>query len=198
MKRKSLYVISILLITILTACGAAAKPTLSVTDIQNTAFPLVMTQYAQTKAAMPTATPIPATPTTELATLAPVATVALQTQVVAPISNPNATATPDCYTPNPAKLLGTTIELNLVNRAGGPVNLSMGMYKPNDQGECYTFAFSIRDKETLTIKFLTGCYWISGYQNGPKPSTPRTDYICFTTDDEMRGLTIGKDSIGYN
>ena len=64
MKRKSLYVISILLITILTACGAAAQPILSVTDIQNTAFPLVMTQYAQTKAAMSTATPVPATPTT--------------------------------------------------------------------------------------------------------------------------------------
>ncbi len=139
MKRKSLPVISILLITMLTACGAAAQPTLSVTDIQNTAFPLVMTQYAQTKAAMPTATPIPPTPTTELATLAPVPTFALQPQIVAPISNPNATATPDCYTPNPAKLLGTTLQLNLVNRAGGPVNLSMGMYQPDEPGRMLYF-----------------------------------------------------------
>jgi hypothetical protein len=157
-----------------------------------------MTQYAQTKAAMPTATPIPATPTTELATLAPVATFPLQTQIVAPVSNPNASPTPDCYTPNTAKLLGTTVQLNLVNRAGGPVDLSMGMYNPDDQGECFTFAFSTRDKQTILIKILVGCYWISGYQNGPKPSTPRTNYICFTTDDEMRGLTIGKDSIGFN
>jgi hypothetical protein len=198
MKRKILYVISILLITMLTACGAAAQPTLSVTDIQNTAFPLVMTQYAQTKAAMPTATPIPATPTTQLATLAPVATFALQTQVVAPISNPNATATPDCYTPNPPKLLGTTIELNLVNRAGGPVNISMGMYKPNDQGECYTFAFSVRDKQSVPITLLTGCYWAHGYQNGTKPSTPGNDYFCLTSDDDGRGLTIEKDTVGFN
>src|ERR1700690_2526514 len=126
MTRKILTVISILFITILTACGAASQPTLSVTDIQNTAFPIVMTQYAQTKAALPTATPIPPTPTA-LVTVAPLPTLALQTPVsglVGPVANPNATATPDCYTPNPPKLLGTTVQYNLVNRAGGPVNLS--------------------------------------------------------------------------
>ena len=199
MTRKILTVISILIITMLTACGAAAQPTLSVTDIQNTAFPIVMTQYAQTKAAIPTATPIPPTPTIEAATLAPLPTFAAQTTLGVPVVDPNATATPDCYTPPTPKLLGTTVQLNLVNRAGGPVDLSMGMYKPDDQGECFTFAFSVRDKQSVLIKILAGCYWIGGYQNDPThPSTPRTNYICFTTDDEMRGLTISKDTIGFN
>ena len=67
MKRKSLSSISILIITMLAACGPAPTPTLSVTDIQNTAFPMVMTQYALTKAAIPSATPVP----TSLPTLAP-------------------------------------------------------------------------------------------------------------------------------
>ena len=196
MKRTALPCISLLLVIILSACGAA-KPTLSVTDIQNTAFPIVMTQYAQTKAAMPTATPIPPTDT-ETPTIAPLPTIALETQNVAPVSNPNATATPDCYTPAPTKLVGVTVQYNLVNRSGGPVNISMGMYQPNDNGECYTFAFSLRDKQTLTIKILSGCYWISGYQNGPKPSTPRTNYICLTDLTEIRGLTVGRDSIGFN
>jgi hypothetical protein len=198
MRRKVLSGISILIIVMLTACGAAPKPTLSVTDIQNTAFPIVMTQYAMTKAALPTATPIPPT-STETPTFAPLPTSALGTPiVVAPPSDPNATPTPNCYTPPTPKLKGATLQLNLVNRAGGLVNLSMGMYKPNDQGECFTFAFSVRDKQTLLIKILSGCYWIGGYQLGSKPSTPRNDYICLSTADEGRGLTIGKDSVGFN
>ena len=198
MKRKSLSVISILFITLMTACGSASQPTLSVTDIQNTAFPMVMTQYAQTKAAAPTVTPIPATPTA-LATFAQLPTLALETQPVAPVANPNATATPDCYTPPTTKLLGTTVDLNLVNRSGGPVNpLSMGMYKPNDQNECFTFTFNLRDKQTLSIKILSGCYWIAGFQTGPKPSTPRNNYICLTDTSTTRGITISNDSIGIN
>lgn len=198
MIRKVLSGISILIITILTACGAAPKPTLSVTDIQNTAFPIVMTQYAMTKAAIPTATPIPPT-STDTPTIAPLPTSALVTPiVVAPPANPNASPTPDCYTPPTPKLKGATLKLNLVNRSGGPVDMSMGMYAPNDQGECFTFAFSVRDKQTLPITLLTGCYWAHGYQNGTKPSTPGNNYFCLSTADDGRGLTIGKDSVGFN
>ena len=201
MTRKILTVISILIITMLTACGAAAQPTLSVTDIQNTAFPIVMTQYAQTKAAIPTATPIPPTPTIEAATLAPLPTFAAQTTLGVPVVDPNATATPDCYTPAPAtaKLLGTKVQIKLVNKAGGPISpLSLGMYKPDDQGECFTFTFSLRDKEEQLVTILSGCYWGSGYQNGPKPSTPRVDYICITDTGAIRGLTISKDTMGFD
>ena len=199
MKRKIPTVISILIITMLTACGAAAQPTLSVTDIQNTAFPIVMTQYAQTKAAIPTATPIPPTPTIEAATLAPLPTFAAQTTLGVPVVDPNATATPDCYTPPTPKQLGTTVQLKLINKAGGPINpLSMGMYKPDDQGECFTFTFNLRDKQTISIKILSGCYWIAGYQTGPKPSTPRNNYICLTDTSTTRGITISNDSIGIN
>ena len=197
MKRKSLSVISILLITLMTACGSASQPTLSVTDIQNTAFPMVMTQYAQTKAAAPTATPIPATPTA-LPTFAQLPTLALETQVVAPAANPNASPTPDCSQPPPAKPKGTTVEIKLVNQSGGPVSLYLGMYSPNDQGECAEYSFTLRDKATENVTVLSACYWGYGYQTGPKPSTPATHSLCLTDTGSTRGVTIGKDSIGFN
>ena len=196
-----------LIVMALAACGPKSAPGLSVTDVQNTAVALAMTEIAMTQSAMPTNTPIPPTPTsmpllptTGAATLAALPTTALQTPISAPINNANASPTPDCYQPAPPTkdLLGTTVQIKLVNRAGGPVNLSMGMYAPNDKGECYTFGFSVNDKGSEVITILSGCYWASGYQNGPKPSTPRTDYICFTDTDQIRGVTINKNSIGFD
>ena len=201
MKRRSLFVVSIFLITMLTACGAASQPTLSVIDIQNTAVPIIMTQLALTKAAFPTATPVPPSPippipTIELATITPLALIASNTPIGASVANPNATPTPNCYTPPPAKLLGTTVKINLVNKSSGPVNLSMGMFQPDDWGECFTFSFDLRDKQSLQVTILSACYWMYGYQNGPKPSTPANHYICFTDTTTIPNVTISNDSIG--
>jgi hypothetical protein len=204
MKRKGSSVISILAITLLTACGLAPKPTLSVTDIQNTAFPIVMTQYAQTKAAMPTATPIPPTdtqaPTLEVSTLAPVSlpTIPFGSSVPGQVFNPNASPTPDCSVPPPPKPKGTTVKINLVNKSGGPVSLYLGMFNPNDQGECVEYHFNLRDRETQLVTILSACYWGYGYQTSSKPSTPGTHYICLNDTTQTKGLTIGKDSIGFD
>ena len=190
--------ISIFILTVLAACGPAPKPTLSVTDIQNTAFPLVMTQYAQTKAAVPTNTPIPTTQPTLAPLLTPLPTFALETPISAPVNNPNATATADCSQPAPLKPKGATVQIKLVNKSGGPVNLSLGMNNANDQGECASYYFGLRDKESVVVTILSGCYWGYGYQTGPKPSTPGVHNICLTDTTEIRGLTIGKDSIGFD
>jgi hypothetical protein len=203
MKRKFLFFVSLVLVMALAACGPRSAPALSVTDMQNTAVALAMTEIAITQSAMPTATPVPptlmpVTPTTELPTLAVLPTVALETPVSAPITGSNASPTPDCYQPPPAKLLGTTVQIKLVNKSDGPVNLSMGMYEPNDQRECFTFAFSIGKNSSEVVTLLSGCYWGAGYQNGPKPSTPRVDYICFTDTAQTRGLTISNNAIGFD
>ena len=201
MNRKFLLVVSLFVVMALAACGPKPAPALSVTDVQNTAVALALTGIAMTSSAMPTDTPVPPTPTTELATLPTLAilpTVALETPIVAPINNPNASPTPDCYQPPPAKLLGTTVQIKLVNKSDGPVNLSMGMYEPNDKGECFTFAFSISEKGSQVVTILSGCYWGAGYQNGPKPSTPRVNYICLTDTTQTRGLTISNNTIGFD
>lgn len=199
MKRSVLSVISILLFAGLSACGTS-QPTLSVADIQNTAVPIIMTQIGLTKAAIPTATSIPPTdvpplPTIELATITPLAFNAPNTPISA-VANPNASPTPDCYTPPTAKLLGTTVKITLVNKSSGPVNLSMGMFQPDSQGECFTFAFDLREKQSLQVTILSACYWMYGYQNGPKPSTPANHYICFTDTTTIPNVVITNDSIG--
>ncbi len=211
MKRKFLPTVSLFVIMALAACGSKPAPGLNVTDVQNTAVALAGTSIAMTQAALPTntlvptSTPVPILPTTDVATLAILPTIALPTSalltpIAAPIGCSNASATPDCYqpAPPPGKLLGTKVQIKLVNRAGGPVNLSMGMYQPNDKGECYTFAFSVGDKGSEIVTVLSGCYWAAGYQNGPKPSTPRVNYICFTDTTQTRGLTINANSIGFD
>lgn len=200
MKRKSLLAVSSVMIIALAACGPKSAPGLNVTDVQNTAAASALTLFAMTQSAIPTNTTVPPTPVppTALATLVPLPTSALETPIIGPIANPNASPTPDCYQPPPAELSGTTVQIKLVNKSDGPVNLSMGMYEPNEQGECFTFAFFISKNGSADITVLSGCYWMAGYQNGPEPSTPRTDYICLTDTNETRGLSINNNSIGFD
>lgn len=188
------------MIIALAACGPKSAPGLNVTDVQNTAAASALTLFAMTQSAIPTNTTVPPTPVppTALATLVPLPTSALETPIIGPIANPNASPTPDCYQPPPAELSGTTVQIKLVNKSDGPVNLSMGMYEPNEQGECFTFAFFISKNGSADITVLSGCYWMAGYQNGPEPSTPRTDYICLTDTNETRGLSINNNSIGFD
>jgi hypothetical protein len=195
MKRKSISSIFILIIIMLAACGTAPTPTLSVSDIQKTAFPIVMTQYAMTKAAIPSETPIP----TSLPTLAPIPTIVLETPVNAPVVNPNATPTVDCNQPIPTKTKGTTVLIKLVNKSGGSVALSLGMNEANSLGECGVYSFGLRDKESVTVTILSGCYWGYGYvSGGKKPSTSRVGNICLTDTTETRGLTIGAETMGFD
>ena len=206
MKRKFLPAVSLLIVMALAACGPKSAPGLNVTDVQNTALALAGTAIAITQSALPTNTsiptntPVPLVPTTDAATQAVLPTLALPTSIAAPITGSNASPTPDCYQPPPPtkKLLGTTVQIKLVNKSDGPVSLSLGMYKPNDQGECFTFSFGVNKDGSQVVTILSGCYWGAGYQTGPKPSTPRVDYICLTDTNETRGLTIGNNAIGFD
>jgi len=71
MNKKFLYVASSLIILTIAACGPAT-PTVSTIDIQNTAVAAAWTDIAMTEAALPTATPVPFTPTP---TIQPTATI---------------------------------------------------------------------------------------------------------------------------
>ncbi len=199
MKRKSLSSISILIIIMLAACGTAPTATLSVSDIQKTAFPIVMTQYAMTKAAIPSDTPVPTSLPTLASLLTPLPTIDLGTPINAPVVNPNATPTVDCNQPIPTKTKGTTVQIKLVNKSGGSVALSLGMNEADSLGECGVYSFGLRDKESVTVTILSGCYWGYGYvSGGKKPSTSRVGNICLTDTTEIRGLTIGAETIGFD
>src|SRR5512139_2400803 len=120
MKRKFLSAVSLVVVMALAACGPKSVPDLSGTDVQNTAVALALTGIAMTPSAIPTDTPVSPTPTAQVATLAILPTIPLETPVIAPTTNLNASPTPDCYQPPPAKLLGTTVQIKLVNKADGP------------------------------------------------------------------------------
>ena len=200
MRRKFLPGVFLVIIMTLAACGPKSEPTLSVTDMQNTAVAVALTSLVMTQSALPTDTPVPPTPipSTAVATLLTLPTNALATPIVAQPTNSNSSPTPDCYQPAPAELLGTTVDIRFINESDGPVDLSMGMYAPNDRGECFTFAFFVGRNTAEDVTVLAGCYWIAGYQNGPEPSTPRVDYICLTDTNEPRGLSINNNSIGFD
>lgn len=200
MKKRFLLCISLVIVIMLAACGPKPAPDVDVADVQNTALAVAMTGIAMTQSAVPTFTTVPPTAVlpTALPTLITLPTSALETPILAPPGNTNPTATPDCYQPPPEKLLGTQVQIRLVNKSDGPVNLSMGMYEPNDRGECFTFAFFIGEDVSEEVTILSGCYWAAGYQNGPNPSTPRVDYICLTDTNSTRGLSINNNTIGFD
>src|SRR5574341_2099696 len=63
---KQVNVISIVFVIgiLVSACGATpAVPTINAVDVQNTAVAVALTLVAQTQAAIPTSTPLPATET---------------------------------------------------------------------------------------------------------------------------------------
>lgn len=177
----------------MSACGPAAAPTLSATEVAGTALNAAYTQLAATQAALPTATATAIPPTnTPLPTLPPPPTLA---PVVATVALPTTASQDPCDGVPPAKPKGDTAQVRFVNKSKGQVNLSFGMYKANEQGECgiYSFALSIYDSPTVTV--LAGCYWGYAWVTGKTPSIARTsNAICVDANGSV-SVTIGVETI---
>ncbi len=193
MKKKILHVASGLIFVILAACGPASAPTLSVADIQSTGVALAWTGIAMTHAALPTATPVPPTATL----LSTATTFPTLISEIPTLSLPAGSSTPDpCNSPPPYQPKGTQVQVHFINKSGGSVNLSFGMNKPNDLGECGTYSFSFGEFGAPAVKVLAGCYWGYAWISGKKPSTARsTDSMCFTDASQYYEVTIGNEVI---
>src|SRR5512139_2544406 len=61
--KRNVFVISVVLVLLASACAPQGTPTANPVDIQNTAAAAAFTMVAQTQAAIPTATPLPPTET---------------------------------------------------------------------------------------------------------------------------------------
>ena len=137
MKQKFLITISILAIFILSACGGGeAAPEISAEDIASTAVAQAWQVMTQTAAAIPTATPEPATAIPQpLNTLPPTLALlpTLPTATIAVVSSP----TPDCVVIPEPEPKGAQVSVEFYNEAGGSLNLSFGMNFPNDKNEWY-------------------------------------------------------------
>jgi hypothetical protein len=171
MKKKFLTIVSILIVITLTACGSA-EPTMSTEDLANTAVADAWIAITQTQAALPTATPVLPTNTPEATatlfpTLPPLPTLAPATVAAGP--------TTDVCNQIPIEApSGPTTTVEFKNQSQGQVNLSFGMNRPNELGECFTYSFSLGMGDVVTAKVLTGCYWGFAWITASEPSNARS------------------------
>lgn len=180
MKKKYSAILSILIITIMSACGPAPTPTLTAEEISNTAIANAWIAITQTQAAIPTATQ----------TLVPTATYTPQPTftllptlppVTVAVANDPAVATQDpCNQPPPVISKGTLVKAKFINKSGGTVNLSFGMMSPNSFGECVTYSYYMDKFDEPVVTILAGCYWGYAWVTGNEPTIAKTggDFIC--------------------
>jgi len=197
MKRKFISVISILIIAVLSACGPAPTPTLSVGDLQSTAVANAWLAMTMTQASIPTATQTPVPPMPTL-TFTPQPTFTLLPTLV-PATLPDTSATDPCNQPPPAAPKGTTVKVKFVNKTDGTVTLSFGMEKENSLKECGTYSFTIGRYEEPEAQVLAGCYWGYGWVDGKVPSTAQTVVIlCVTDTTKTTAIWISPEVISFH
>lgn len=199
MNKKYLIIPTLLIITILSACGPAPAPTLSAADVQGTAVADAWIAITQTQAAMPTimSTPVPTETFTPQPTLTLLPTLSLPTLV---IPTETTAANDPCNLPPPDKPKGITVKVKFVNKSGGHVDLSFGMNSPNKMKECGTYSFSLGQFDEPTVTVLAGCYWGYAWITGDKPSVAKTGnaILCITNPNEERSIWITSENIGFH
>lgn len=194
MNRKSLTILSIVVIISLSACGSA-EPAMSAEDIANTAMADAWISITQTQAALPTATSIPPTftpePTLTLPpTLQPIPTLPPATVAAGPTTDP-------CNQVPPVEPQGALVNVEFENQSGGSVNLAFGMNTPNDKKECVTYSYTLGKSSVTPTKVLAGCYWGWGWVTGQTPSVAKTgsSILCLTNPNLVYHVVITQERI---
>ena len=202
MKKKYLTILSIIVITILSACGPAPTPTLTSEEISNTAIANAWISITQTQAAMPTATatstlPPPTQPPLPVVTIPPT----IPPATIASVDSTGGAATPDpCNQPPVDKPKGATVKVKFVNKSGGLVNLSFGMNTPNAQKECFTYSYTLGVFDEPVVTVLAGCYWGYAWITGKKPSVARTGstILCLSDPNKTPPIWITQETIYFH
>ncbi|MCZ2121086.1 MAG: hypothetical protein LC108_02340 [Anaerolineales bacterium] len=198
MKKKYITILSVLVLTIVSACGPAPEPTLSVEEISNTAVANLWVALTATQLAQPTAT---ATfPPTETFTPQPTFTsIPINTLPPPP---PAATATSQCNQIPVPEPKGALVKVKFVNQSKGNVNLSFGMLAPNAQGECFTYSYTLGAFDAPVVTVLAGCYWAYGWVtviNSNKTSTAQNmDALCITDPAKEPDIWITEEVISFH
>lgn len=194
MNKKFLTIVSILITLTISACGSA-EPTMSAEDIANTAVANAWVAITQTQAALPTATLVPPTFTPE-----PTVTLAPTLPPLPPTIAPPTVAVPTtdiCNQIPVEKPKGAQTNVEFTNQSQGQVNLSFGMNKPNDKGECFTYSFSLGMGDTVSAKVLTGWYWGWAWVNASEPSNASNGSLLLTDPSVTYHIIITKETINF-
>ncbi|RPJ21907.1 MAG: hypothetical protein EHM33_24910 [Chloroflexi bacterium] len=170
MKRFSILTLLLMITLIISACGAKAvpSPTLSAIDMQITAAAVALTMYAETQAAIPTATPIPPTETPTNTPLPTVTPLPLPSSGVTftPLPNSNAGGGDECTIKvMPDVLHGETVKMRINNSTKATMRLSVYL---NDTTQCGYRAYNLDPGQPLVLTDLVeGCYTLWAWNSNP-------------------------------
>ena len=180
---------TILIVLLLSACGAEVPPTINAVDVQNTAVSGAFTLVAETQAAIPTATPLPPIDTP---TQTPVPT---NTQLALPTSAAAATFTPVAAStaggdPCLTRVLswspkGRPATIRLVNTTRTNITVSIYLNETPDHFECGYRVYNIASRGDLIISDLVqGCYNVWAFNNDQRTPVNAFGFGCINNSDK--------------
>lgn len=197
---KKLIPVLLLLATLLAACGPQGTPTLSPEEVSGTAIADAWAMVTLTAAAAPTSTPTEMPSPTPLPTFTPLPSPTLDLALIASPTSPTAAGDPcDGYKNLVVSSYAKMTRLRLQNEAGGPITLSIYLYK-TPFGDCGYSGYSIGKNERVIIDFPQGCYFFAAIINNPKnpgKSFGGGEGICANNSD-LWVVRIGKDIINLS
>ncbi|HEX5808315.1 MAG TPA: hypothetical protein VFY25_06585 [Anaerolineales bacterium] len=193
MNRFSSLTLVLMCTLIVSACGARAAqatPTINAVDLQSTIAAAAFTVIAETRAALPTATPVPPTPTS---TDTPPPTNTLPPlppsgATLTPAPNGNSGAGDPCVNKvMPTSLPGETVKVRINNSTKAALAFSVYLNQTTPQSACGYRTYTIAAQESLVINDLVeGCYTLWAWNPIPE------DYFIVTN-----GTTCMDDSVNW-
>ena len=173
---------------IVTACGAPAAPTVNAADVQHTAEAAAFTMVAETLAAVPTETPLPATETpteTPLATDTPLPSPTLDvtlTSTSAPVSD--ATGDP-CNRILAGSPRGRETVIRIVNTTRSLVKVSLYLSETAAHGECGYRGYELsRNNDVVITDLVQGCYTLLAWSDDPRGKFSSSGGGCINNPDK--------------
>lgn len=176
----------LLLVTLISGCGAEPVPTVNPADIQATAVSAASTMVAQTQAAIPTATLPPPTDTptfTPEATFTPLAspTLAVTLTAAPPTADPNADP---CDTRILSAPDGRETTIRLVNNTNVPIKISIYLNE-TPLGACgWGYVELPKRGDTVINSWVQGCYNFWAWSDDPKGKFNSNGYGCVNNPDK--------------
>jgi hypothetical protein len=168
MKRFSILAQALMIALIVSACGAKATPTANPVDINSTMAAGALTSIAETRTAVPTATPSPIP--TETYTPLPTLTFIPVEATITPVPGGNPGNNDPCINQvMPARLEGATIKIRIDNPTKAAIMVSVYLQNGGPQAQCGYRSYSLAAGESLVINDLVvGCYSIWAWNPDPK------------------------------
>ena len=174
MKSFSIRTLVFMSTLIMSACGAKATPppTVNPLDLQSTIVAAAFTVVAETQAAIPTATPIPPTPTF---TDTPVPTNTIPPLpasgvTLTPVPNGNSGGGDPCINQVlPATLVGDPVKIRINNSTKAAVSFTIYLNQTTPQGKCGYRAYTIDPGQALILNdMVEGCFTLWAWNPDPK------------------------------